>query len=86
MHHYLNNCTSILINFMLGCDKNKGDIAFLLDSSRSVLVENWIKILDFVTNIVQELEIDEDTHRIGKTMIFGIYSWLHYFFSVCAEV
>lgn len=57
-------------NFVL----EAADIAFILDSSGSIGQDNWHKVLEFVTSVVDDLDIDGGTHRIGIAS-FGSYAF-----------
>ena len=48
------------------------DIVFVVDSSGSILQQNWPLVLNFMRNIVQDLTIGPDNVQIG-VVIFGDY-------------
>ena len=48
------------------------DIIFVLDSSGSIGLDNWKKVLKFVQTIVQELPIGEHRTRVGVLTYGGM--------------
>ena len=52
----------------------RADIAFILDSSGSIGQANWHKVLEFVTSVVDSLDVDGGTHRVGIA-VFGTYAF-----------
>lgn len=41
------------------------DIVFVLDSSGSIGRDNWVRVLDFVRSVIQDLDIGYDATRVG---------------------
>ena len=44
---------------------NSVDIAFVLDSSGSVRVENFVKMKEFVKNLVNKINVEEGASNLG---------------------
>ena len=49
----------------IGCNGDRADVVFVVDASGSIGESNFNKIIDFVRNIVNQLDIDSGRIRVG---------------------
>jgi len=49
----------------VACSSPKADVVFVIDSSGSIKSYNFVKVKNFVTNVVGSLGISNNTVRVG---------------------
>ena len=55
---------TLIINFTVICQR-QADIVIVLDASSSIGSENWLLMLNFVTNLIQKLTVSEQGIHVG---------------------
>ena len=49
------------------CQEEVADVVFVLDSSGSITMDNWVKVLDFVNSIVGALPIGMPSIQVSNS-------------------
>ncbi|XP_055958918.1 uncharacterized protein LOC126829390 [Patella vulgata] len=58
--------------FVYNCDSMKLDLAFIIDDSGSIGFQNFIKVLNFMTNVTEDFPIGADNTRVGVVVFTGL--------------